>query len=35
MVWIAVYAVTLAAWRACALVRERGTGFRRESASTI
>jgi hypothetical protein len=35
MVWIAVYAVALAAWRACALVRERGTVFRRESASTI
>jgi hypothetical protein len=35
MVWIAVYAVALAAWRACALARERGTVFRRESASTI
>jgi hypothetical protein len=35
MVWIAVYAVAIAAWRAVALVRERGTVFRRESASTI
>jgi hypothetical protein len=34
MVWIAVFAVVLAAWRMTALVRERGTALRRESAST-
>ena len=35
MVWIAVFAVALGAWRVCALVRERGGLFRRESASTV
>jgi hypothetical protein len=35
IVWIAVFAVALAAWRAVALARERGTALRRESASTI
>jgi hypothetical protein len=34
MVWIAVFAVALAAWRLTALARERGTALRRESAST-
>jgi hypothetical protein len=34
MVWIAVFAVALAAWRIAALARERGTALRRESAST-
>jgi len=35
MVWIAVFAVALGAWRVCALVKERGGLFRRESASTV
>ena len=35
MVWIAVFAVALAAARAYALVRERGASLRRESASTV
>jgi hypothetical protein len=34
MAWIAVLAAALAAWRVAALVRERGTALRRESAST-
>jgi hypothetical protein len=34
MVWIAVFAVALTAWRVAALARERGTALRRESAST-
>jgi hypothetical protein len=35
IVWIAVFAVALAAARAYALVRERGALLRRESASTV
>src|SRR5580700_3371107 len=35
MVWTAVFAVALAAWRAIALARERGAPLRRESASTV
>jgi hypothetical protein len=35
MVWIAVFAVALAAARACALVRDRGASLKRESASTV
>jgi hypothetical protein len=35
MVWIAVFAAALTAWRIAALARERGTALRRESASTI
>lgn len=35
IVWTAVFAVALAAARACALVRERGAPLRRESASTV
>jgi hypothetical protein len=34
IVWTAVFAVVLAAWRAYALVRERGTALKPESAST-
>ena len=35
IVWIAVFAVALGVWRVCALVKERGGLFRRESASTV
>jgi hypothetical protein len=34
MVWIAVFTIALAAWRAYAQVRERGTALKPESAST-
>jgi len=35
IVWIAVFAVTLGVWRVYAMVRQRGSPFRRESASTV
>ena len=35
LVWIAVFAVALGVWRAYAMVGERGSPFRRESASTV
>ena len=35
IVWIAVFGVALAAWRAYAIARERLPMFRRESASTV
>ena len=35
IVWIAVFAVALAAWRAYALLRERDSALRPESASTV
>jgi hypothetical protein len=35
MVWIAAFAVGLAAWRLCVLARERSPALRRESASTV
>jgi hypothetical protein len=35
IVWIAVFAVALAAWRAVVLAKERGTSLKRESASTV
>jgi hypothetical protein len=35
LVWIAVFAVGLAAWRAVALARQRAPEFTRESASTV
>jgi hypothetical protein len=35
IVWIAVFAVALAAWRIYALARERGAALKSESASTV